>query len=583
MNYEIIKVSPTEHNIVIVATQEVVSTYTRMSSAKRGLERLLAKEHSSEQQAELSLSVADETDELSANAPETGAARATRGAGALAQPPASNTGGQQSGATAQSNKQAEPDLKRKKVKKLETFKRVPLSQELETELPTQVSEVSKHYVMVNGEVKEIPVRKGVLTAAHIDTLTVVFPRQAFFTLEQWERAKTEDEEDELLINNASEFLFEKFGFCFCTRGNGRNGYAKTAVMGVKGDTRIQYGFIAWSGAEKQGDTLCLHLSGTGITAAFDGWERRLYDWLIQNAPYAKITRCDLAHDFFNGEYTPIQAYFDWVAGNYDAKHTRPVLDTIGLGWHNEPDKGRTVYIGSRKNGSRVLRVYEKGIEQGDKTSPWVRFELQLRNRDIIIPLDILLYPGEYLTAAYPICETLFTKYTSTPKKTERVQKQQEISVEHCIHHMSIQASPTIQMLIDMGFTSDEVIKIALNPKAKKPKRLHPNAFDASYPFLNFIKEHKRAPYSHELQTFVSEKYLKEQEEKRAEKMANISQSELNQGLQEFQQRMNERMYLEAAFGGKGFTREMQDWGMSELDYNMIRYGRFVPKQNLSTT
>lgn len=71
--YEIIKISPTEHHIIKADTKELVSVYTRMSSAKRGLERLLAKE--------------------SASASATGAAQATQGADAVAHPPASNTGG----------------------------------------------------------------------------------------------------------------------------------------------------------------------------------------------------------------------------------------------------------------------------------------------------------------------------------------------------------------------------------------------------------------------------------------------------------------------------------------------------------
>ena len=474
----------------------------------------------------------------------------------------------------------QPKKKVKQGKKIKSLERNPIATDLA--LPEIVSTVEKRYVMINGEVKEIPVRKGLLTAAHIDTLTVVIQRQAFFGSDEWQTVKTEDEEDELFLQKAGQFLFDVFGFNLSARGNGRNGYAKTAEMGVIGDKRIKYGFIAWSGKEKQGDTVCLHLSGTGITAAFDGWERRLYDWLALNAPFSKITRCDLAHDFFNGEYTPMQAYFDWIGGLYKSRNTQPVADMAGLGWLNEPDKGRTIYIGSRKNGSRVVRVYEKGIEQGDKTSSWVRFELQLRNRDIIIPLDILLYPGEYLTAAYPICETLFTKYTDTPKKTERVRKMQEISVEHCVKHMSIQASPTLKMLLEMGFDSDEIIQIALNTSAKLPKRLHPSAFDASYPFFDFIKANKRAPYSHELQNFLSEKYLTEQEQIRVEQLSNTPQAELDKGLYEFREQMRERMYTEAAFGNRGFTREMRDWGMELDDYEMIRHGDFKGRSLLTT-
>lgn len=580
MSYEIVKVSTTEHQIVKVDTKEVVSTYTRMSSAKRGLVRLLAKETQAmiEVVEDVKRNLTEAFEQGSASADATGAAQATQGADAVAQPPTSNTGGQTSGVTAQ----VEESGKRKCKKKLDVLKRKQILQDLGESLPEKPSEVMKHYVSIDGSVREIPLRKGLLTAAHIDTLTVVIPRMSLFSLDEWKQAKTEDEEDELLLGKINEMIFEIFGFGFCKRGNGRNGYAKTAIMGSKADDRIQYGFFAWSGKDKQGDTLCLHITGTGVTAALDGWERRLYDWLCLNAPFAKITRCDLAHDFLNGEYTPIQAYFDWLGGGFDYKTMRPVADTIGLGWLNAPDKGRTFYVGSRKNGSRVVRVYEKGIEQGDKTSAWVRFELQLRNRDIIIPLDILLYPGEYLTAAYPICEQLFTRHTQDLGKCERVQKIQEISVEHCVHHMSIQASPTIKMLLEMGFSSDEVIQIALNPKAKKPKRLHPNAFDASYPFLDFIKENKRAPYSHELQTFVCEKYLTEQEQIRVEQLANTPQAELDKGLYEFREQMRERMYTEAAFGNRGFTREMRDWGMELDDYEMIRHGDFKGRSLLTT-
>ena len=51
--------------------------------------------------------------------------------------------------------------------------------------------------------------------------------------------------------------------------------------------------------------------------------------------------------------------------------------------------GKTFYVGT-PNSSRLVRVYDKGCEQGDNTNRWVRFELQLRNRDYIIPHDILI-------------------------------------------------------------------------------------------------------------------------------------------------------------------------------------------------
>ena len=81
MSYEIIKVSPTEHQIVRVDTKEVVSTYTRMSSAKRGLVRLLAKE------TQAMIEVVEDVKRNLTEAFEQGSASAD----AVAQPPTSNT------------------------------------------------------------------------------------------------------------------------------------------------------------------------------------------------------------------------------------------------------------------------------------------------------------------------------------------------------------------------------------------------------------------------------------------------------------------------------------------------------------
>ena len=60
-------------------------------------------------------------------------------------------------------------------------------------------------------------------------------------------------------------------------------------------------------------------------------------------------------------------------------------------------------------GGRLLRIYEKGKQLGDPLSPWVRWELELHNKDRTIPLDVLIRPGHYLAGGYPclswICES----------------------------------------------------------------------------------------------------------------------------------------------------------------------------------
>lgn len=543
MSYEIVKTESGKFALYVQG--KFVSEYTRKSSAERGYLRFVA-------------SLESDVAEGGGCADTQADSEFAAGCGAVQPPPASNTGGQKSGELAQS---LQVELGVKKFRQPEK----------------PVSEISHHYVMIDGEVKAIPLRKGVGTCAHIDTLTLTFSKYSLLTLEQSQQCTSEDEEDEFVLANAEAMLFEVFGFSFSSRGNGRNGYAKTANMGIKSDERIKYGFFGWGNGDKQGCTVCLHISGLGLTAALDGWENRLYDWIKACAPYAKITRIDLAHDFLHGEYTPLQAYEDWLGGKFTTANTRPNAEMAGSGWLNAPDGGRTLYIGSRKNGSRVVRVYEKGIEQGDKTSLWVRFELQMRNRDIVIEHEILLSPGEYLTGAYPICEELFLQYQEDLSKPERVQKMQEITVEHILYHASLQVSPAIKTLKHMGFTDEEVTQLLENYGAKMNKRLHPNAFDVSYPFVDYIKENKRKPSEIELRNFIVQKHFEKQEQSN-QQIKSVTSEE----LKKFRENLNSEIYLKAIFG-KGYTKELQGH-MSYDEYLHIRYGQFQQKQtDLLTT
>lgn len=434
--YEIIKINPNEHHLIKTETQEVISIYTRMSSAKRGLERLLAKE--------------------SANAHTTQTALAVGDVGAVAQPPTSNTGGLATNSE---------DF----VLSAET-----LSERMNSNSKAKISEKTSQFVMVNGKLKEIPLRKGVATAAHIDTLTMVLTHDVFLG----EMCKTLDFENDPtkiveLANEISRTMYTIFGFGIVEQKNGLNGYKYSFRIGTD---NANYGQVAFGG-KRQGDTIMIHLYGDGLTAAGDNWEKALYNWIKVFAPFTKFTRVDLAHDFIDGEYTPSMALNDWINGGFTQKHTRPNSQCIGVDWNNErfndgdyQRSGKTFYVGSPTS-SRLVRVYDKGCELGDKNSNWVRFELQLRNRDYIIPHEILLAAGEYLTGAYPICETLFNEHKDDLQKCERVKKSEEITMLHVLKYASQAASPCINMLEKFGFDDTEIKLLLKGGKFKMPKRL----------------------------------------------------------------------------------------------------------------
>ena len=116
---------------------------------------------------------------------------------------------------------------------------------------------------------------------------------------------------------------------------------------------------------------------------------------------ARITRVDIAADDFLGQW-PVQWAIDrYNEGGFDRRGQRPkarLIDDMGN------RTGKTFYVGSRKS-EQQLRVYEKGREQGNMESEWVRYEGEFHasvRREL--PLDMLVDPSPYLVGAYPLLD-----------------------------------------------------------------------------------------------------------------------------------------------------------------------------------
>ena len=372
-----------------------------------------------------------------------------------------------------------------------------------------VSERTTQIVVVNGKAKEIPLRQGSNTAAHIDTLTFTFTKEVLIDHETPLDDKHPENVREL-AEKLSSTMHTLFGFGISEQKNGINGYKYSFVMGSQ---TTKYGVVAFGGSNQK-DSIMVHFYGDGLTAAIDGWETRLYNWLDVFAPFAKITRCDLAHDFFDGEYTPDQSYQSWQQGGFDNRGQRPRARLHGYDWLDDKRTGKTFYVGT-PNSSRLVRVYDKGCEQGDNTSRWVRFELQLRNRDYIIPHDILINAGGYLTAAYPICQVLFEQYRDYPAKAERVKKTQEINLEHVVKYASQSSSPCINLMEWLGLSDSEIVKLLKGGKAKQPKRLGADKEDCRQANMRYVHEMKQMAqcYDFEIYRYMQQIDHREQQAK----------------------------------------------------------------------
>ena len=198
------------------------------------------------------------------------------------------------------------------------------------------------------------------------------------------------------------------------KGRGFLGFTNSANIVIRNnaDENEQIGVFAWGGGSQNGRVM-LSLSGAG-TQLVEEWEL-LSEWI--DTSNAKITRCDLAVDFIDGYYSIDDAIADYHAGNFKAAAggSSPSAKLIHDMGSNE---GKTFYIGKRENG-KMLRIYEKGKQLGDILSNWVRAEVELHNKDRVIPCDILLNPQAYWSGMNPAFSALIpfaTKQVKTAKK-----------------------------------------------------------------------------------------------------------------------------------------------------------------------
>lgn len=329
-----------------------------------------------------------------------------------------------------------------------------------------------HALTVRGKLIEIPLRKGEKDAAFIDGITFTINKKDIEHL-----CKTFCTDDAQYIENYSRLLIDVLGFGVYQKrpGKGRYFYQSYYTLGTE---EAQYGTVHIGG---QRDTVLVELTGTGCQAALEGWEKRLYDFL-KPLSRAHITRVDCAHDFFNGEYTPQQAAEDHTNGLFTRHNARPKSECRGTAWREEDYTGRTFYVGTRYS-SRLCRVYEKGRQLGCPESPWVRFEVEFRKNDSVIPLEVLLAPGEFLTGAYPVCENLF----ETPaRRIDYAAKKLQHGFENKLAHAKKQVGRIVNFMRDIAGWDDERIVRELKAEAELyPRGLAPDEYQCpqGYPYL----------------------------------------------------------------------------------------------------
>lgn len=167
-----------------------------------------------------------------------------------------------------------------------------------------------------------------------------------------------------------------------------------------GNEAAWIGFLASGDSPRQkaqSQTIHANLYGTACTFARGDWRIRMAN-LVEECD-AKITRCDLALDFFDGIKGGLdRVHKDWHLGAMDVAGHRPKPNTAGP-WV-EGGRGRSFYFGSKEAGKQT-NVYEKGVQLfGEKDATnWERIELRYGNKLRELPCEMLRRPDDFFAGA----------------------------------------------------------------------------------------------------------------------------------------------------------------------------------------
>lgn len=220
-------------------------------------------------------------------------------------------------------------------------------------------------------------------------------------------------------------------------GKGWNGYKQRHNIH---HTQADLGLIAHGGDSQRGS---IHVELNAQACALIGDWEQVRQWGECHA--ATITRIDLAHDDLTGEVVSVDVGLEWLkTGQFSLNGLRAgksavkgrLIDDLGSG------EGRTLYIGQRANG-KMLRIYEKGKQLGDSESPWTRVEVELRNKDRLIPWDTLIRAGHYLAGSYPCLAFL----SQVQEKIRTISKAVKISLAAATHHLRETGGKLINVLL----------------------------------------------------------------------------------------------------------------------------------------
>lgn len=216
-------------------------------------------------------------------------------------------------------------------------------------------------------------------------------------------------------------------------------------------------FAGWAcyGGDSQKNTVLISITGAGCSG-LDMHKMRVF---MEHIPFCKMTRVDLAHDDLLGNVT-IETVKRWYfLGLFHSRGAAPSHKEI------RGDDGWTFYIGKKTSG-KELCVYKKGMEQGDKNSPWVRFEGRFYAVDCVLPFEMLTSPAVFLSGMYKPLNHLCAFHERVKIITEYSRIKVQVAIDNARRSYGQYLTAFSELV---GYTKEEVFDLIARPGI--PKRL----------------------------------------------------------------------------------------------------------------
>ena len=265
-------------------------------------------------------------------------------------------------------------------------------------------------------------------AAFTDWLNVTFP------------LGSADEPVRWFFDLFSRFTAGVFGG-MTDRDRGLHGYSRSF--------QFDHGGVHFAlGGQRQTAFVSIPGEGCGLVRSWD----KLIE-LFRDQMGGRITRWDGAVDDLFGTHSVDLAAQMWSEGGFSTGGNRPCC-TQGGNWIEPDGRGRTLYVGKRKNG-KMVRIYEKGMQLGAPFHPWVRWEVELHNVDRVVPWEVLLEPGKYVAGAYP-CMRWINERAS---RIRTVKAQDAITYERLKHCGSLAYGALINVMLEREGSPERVVEL----------------------------------------------------------------------------------------------------------------------------